>query len=105
MGVIKRSPLLLGYYHDNSLQYAGRVGTGFDEDLLKWLYQKMQPLKKNDCPFETFSDNQDDITWLKPKLVAEVGFTEWTSSGKLRHPRFLGLRKDKKAREVRREKT
>jgi bifunctional non-homologous end joining protein LigD len=97
--------LLLGYYRDGDLIYAGKVGTGFDRATLHELGQKMRELERDTRPFA----GDDKIpgvrgaTWIEPKLVAEVGFTEWTNDGRLRHPRFLGLRDDKAAREVVRE--
>jgi bifunctional non-homologous end joining protein LigD len=95
--------LLVGYYDNGALKYVGRVGTGYDEETLQSLRKRMAQLKRNSCPF---SDEVDDknVTWVRPKLVAKIGFTEWTRNGRLRHPRFLGLRPDKKAREVRRER-
>lgn len=94
--------LLLGYYEDDAFRYAGRVGTGFDDELLRRLKKKMDRISRETSPFDD-EVKEDDVTWMTPKLVAEIGFTEWTDSGKLRHPRFLGLRRDKSAREVVRE--
>lgn len=94
--------LLLGYYEDDALRYAGRVGTGFDDELLRRLKKKMDRISRETSPFDD-DVKEGDVTWVTPKLVAEIGFTEWTDSGKLRHPRFLGLRRDKSAREVVRE--
>src|SRR4051812_40119986 len=94
--------LLLGYYDDGDLRYGGKVGTGFTRAILHDLAAQLQPLKRDRSPFA------DDVrertaTWVEPKLVAQVGFSEWTRDGRLRHPRFLGLRDDKGAREVVRE--
>ena len=83
--------------------YAGHVGTGFDEAALKLLYGKMQPLRTDKKPFDQKVKDEKATTWLIPKLVGEVKFTEWTSDGEMRHPAFLGLRTDKKALEVIRE--
>ncbi len=94
--------LLVGYYDDGKLRYAGRVGTGFDDELLRNLKRRMDGIRRERCPFDDEVGN-GDVTWVKPKLVAEVGFTEWTETGKLRHPRFLGLRRDKDPRDVIRE--
>jgi bifunctional non-homologous end joining protein LigD len=97
--------LLLGYYRDGDLIYAGKVGTGFDRDMLRELGARMRELRRDTRPFA----GDDKIpgvrgaTWVEPELVAQVGFTEWTTDGRLRHPRFLGLRDDKSAREVVRE--
>ncbi|HUA49671.1 MAG TPA: non-homologous end-joining DNA ligase [Solirubrobacteraceae bacterium] len=96
--------LLLGYYRDGRLEYAGKVGTGFDTDTLHELGAQLRELKRTDPPFaDPGSIKERHVTWAEPKLVAEVGFTEWTRDGRLRHPRFLGLRDDKDAREVVRE--
>jgi bifunctional non-homologous end joining protein LigD len=96
--------LLLGYYRDGQLEYAGKVGTGFDTDTLHDLGAQMRALKRSDPPFANpQSIKERDVTWVEPKLVAEVGFTEWTRDGRLRHPRFQGLRDDKAATEVVRE--
>ena len=95
--------LLVGYYDDGDLKYAGKVGTGYDEEILRGLRKKMDRLKRESSPFSDAVDGRN-VTWVKPELVAEFGFTEWTEDGRLRHPRFLGLRRDKKAREVKRER-
>lgn len=95
--------LLLGYYEDDALRYAGRVGTGFDDELLGKLRKRMDKLARETSPLDE-TIRQAGVHWIRPSLVAEIGFTEWTSSGKLRHPRFLGLRHDKPARDVVREK-
>ena len=96
--------LLLGYYEDDALRYAGRVGTGFDDELLRSLKKKMDRRSRKTSPFDDeVKAGGDSVTWVKPELVAEIGFTEWTSDGKLRHPRFLGLRRDKSPRSVVRE--
>ncbi len=94
--------LLLGVYDGKELHYAGKVGTGFDDETLKNLRQKFQPLIQSKSPFEELP-KESDVTFLKPELVAQISFTEWTKDGKLRHPVYLGLRDDKKAKEVRRE--
>ncbi len=91
--------LLLGYYKNNKLQYAGQVGTGFNDDLLDELRKQLDKLE-TDSSYFTEKISKKGVHWVKPKLVCEVGFTEWTSSGKLRHPRFLGLRRDKPAKKV-----
>jgi len=96
--------LLLGYYDNEKLLYAGKVGTGFSFDTLKTLGAKLEKLKTEKNPFESVDIPTHDVYWVKPKLVAEIRFTEWTSYNKLRHPRFLGLRDDKDAKEVTREK-
>jgi bifunctional non-homologous end joining protein LigD len=83
--------------------YTGHVGTGFDEAALKSIYATMQPLRIDKKPFEQAVKYENATTWLVPKLVGEVKFTEWTSEGEMRHPAFLGLRTDKKALDVIRE--
>jgi bifunctional non-homologous end joining protein LigD len=96
--------LLVGVYNKkNQLKYCGRVGGGFSETLLKDVYQKLIPLKQKNCPFQDFVGSSANITWVKPRLVAEVAFTEWTSDRRLRHSVFQGLRIDKPPREIRRE--
>ncbi len=90
--------LLLGVYFGKKLRYAGKVGTGFDENILASLHRKFQPLIRNKSPFD--SEVGERATFLSPQLVAQISFTEWTRDGKLRHPVYLGLRDDKAAREV-----
>lgn len=96
--------LLVGYYERGKLHYAGRVGTGYDEETLTRLHAMMRKLETDERPFVERDFPRRGIHWLKPNLVAQVGFAEWTPDGKLRHPRFLGLRDDKRPREVVREK-
>ena len=95
--------LLVGYYEGDTLRYAGKVGTGYDRNMLELLSRKLAPLHRRTSPFAPGPVPAGDVQWVTPKLVAQVGFGEWTSAGLLRHPRFLGLRTDKAAREVRRE--
>jgi bifunctional non-homologous end joining protein LigD len=97
--------LLVGYYRDGTLQYAGKVGTGFDHETLSSLGQRMRSLARDSSPFaDPASIRERDVTWIAPELVAQLGFTEWTTAGRLRHPRFQGLREDKPAGEVIRER-
>lgn len=98
--------LLLGYFDGSRLRYAGRVGTGFSEDQLAAIHARLARLERQAPPFVDAGEERgrDDVHWAAPRLVAEVGFTEWTREGRLRHPRFLGLRDDKPAREVVRER-
>ena len=97
--------LLLGYFRDGELQYAGKVGTGFDQELLGSLGRRLRELGGKTSPFANPSAIRErGVTWVRPELVAQIGFTEWTSAGRLRHPRFLGLREDKAATEVVRER-
>ncbi|MDB5606194.1 MAG: putative ATP-dependent ligase [Bradyrhizobium sp.] len=95
--------LLLGYYRGGKLVHAGKVGTGFDQELLRRLGEKLARLE---TPVSLFAEDglpRRSVHWVKPKLVAQIGFTEWTAGGKLRHPRFLGLRNDKRPEDVMRE--
>jgi DNA ligase D-like protein (predicted ligase) len=95
--------LLLGYYDPQGhLRYAGKVGTGFDRATLRDLAGRLAPLRRPDSPFADEVPARD-TTWVAPRLVAQVAFTEWTRDGRLRHPRFLGLRDDKEPQEVVRE--
>ena len=95
--------LLVGYYDRAVLRYAGKVGTGFDTALLEDLARRLTRMRRRACPFGT-PPPERGAHWVTPRLVAEIAFTEWTRDGKLRHPRFVGLRTDKRAREVRRER-
>ena len=95
--------LLLGHYEDGRLRYAGKVGTGFTQATLHDLAKRLRPLRRDDTPFAD-EIRERDVTWVKPELVGQIGFSEWTRDGRLRHPRFLGLRDDKPAREVVRER-
>jgi bifunctional non-homologous end joining protein LigD len=95
--------LLLGYYRGQKLVHAGKVGTGFDQDLLRRLGEKLARLETPVSPFAEDGLQRRGVHWVKPKLVAQIGFTEWTAGGKLRHPRFLGLRNDKRPEDVVRE--
>jgi len=95
--------LLVGYYDGGTLRYAGKVGTGFDHHTLQTLGQSMRDLEQDESPFEPFKPIPPGTHWVRPELVAQIGFTEWTRDHRLRHPRFLGLRDDKPAREVVRE--
>jgi bifunctional non-homologous end joining protein LigD len=94
--------LLLGAYSRGKLEYVGKVGTGFDEETLKTLYKKFSSLKRAGSPFASLV-RERDVTFIAPKLVAQIGYTEWTGDRKLRHPVYLGLRDDKDAKDVRRQ--
>jgi bifunctional non-homologous end joining protein LigD len=95
--------LLVGYYEDGELRYAGKVGTGFSERVLAELGAKLETLRSEDSPFAR-DGLPRNAHWVRPELVAQVAFSEWTGDGKLRHPRYLGLRDDKRPREVVRER-
>jgi bifunctional non-homologous end joining protein LigD len=94
--------LLVGYYRDGGLQYAGKVGTGFDHRVLAELSARFRDLAAGGSPFAE-PVREKGAHWLRPELVAQIGFSEWTRDGKLRHPRYLGLRDDKPAQDVVRE--
>lgn len=93
--------LLIGYYKGDKLCYAGKVGTGFDRALLLDLKQQFISLESSSLPGK--QDAKGRVHWLEPKLVCEVRFSEWTKNGKLRHPRYVGLRIDKDAKDIVRE--
>jgi bifunctional non-homologous end joining protein LigD len=99
---LRLGALLLGYWEGNALRYAGKVGTGFDSGEIGRLAAELQ---RRERPTPPFVDDAlpRDARWVEPELVAQIAFTEWTPDGKLRHPRYLGLRYDKPAREVVRE--
>jgi bifunctional non-homologous end joining protein LigD len=94
--------LLVGYWDGEALRYAGKVGTGFDAAEVDRLADELERRERPQPPF-TADRLPRQARWAEPDLVAEVEFTEWTRDGKLRHPRYLGLRFDKPAREVVRE--
>ena len=96
--------LLLGYYDGDRLRYAGKVGTGFTQATLRDLADRLAPLRRASSPFAD-EVRERTATWVEPRLVAQVGFSEWTRDGRLRHPRFLGLREDKAAGDVVRERS
>jgi bifunctional non-homologous end joining protein LigD len=108
--------LLVGYYDARRLRYAGKVRSGFTPHLRAELFAQMRPLESRRCPFANLptggsshwgegitTDEMRLLRWIKPRLVVEVSFAEWTRDGSLRHAAFIGLRPDKRAREVVRE--
>ncbi len=95
--------LHLGLYEGPRLVYVSKVGTGFDEALLRLVREKLQPLARPTSPFDVGSPAGPGHHWVEPRLVCEVRFTEWTREGGLRHPAFLGLRDDKRPEDCRRE--
>jgi bifunctional non-homologous end joining protein LigD len=108
--------LLVGYYDGSRLRFAGKVKAGFVAHVRRDLYQRLQSLHTDMCSFANLPDSKtsrwgggvtademDEMQWVKPKLVVQVKFVEWTADGRLRHAAFLGLRSDKEARDVRRE--
>ena len=101
--------LLLGYYDGDELRYAGKVGTGFDTATLRDLHRRMAALDTSESPFASAGAARRDVAgaavhWVRPELVAQIEFSEWTADWRLRRPRFEGLRDDKPAREVVRER-
>jgi DNA ligase D-like protein (predicted ligase) len=96
--------LLLGYYDGKAFVYAGKVGTGFNTALLLQLRGRLDPLRRPTSPFDRAVNlPRSRVTWVAPAVVVQVAFTEWTGDGKLRHPRLLGVREDKRAQDVVRE--
>jgi bifunctional non-homologous end joining protein LigD len=98
--------LLLGYYDPGGrLVYAGKVGTGFTNQMLRSLHDRLAAIERPSPAFEAgpLPRSESGVHWVEPRLVGEVGFSEWTPAGELRHPRFQGLRDDKDPREVVRE--
>ena len=97
--------LLIGYYDaDGRLAYAGKVGTGFDTALLVGLSQTLAGLERPQPPFDRGALPRSGVHWVEPELVGQVAFSEWTTAGQLRHPRFQGLRRDKDPAAVVRER-
>lgn len=94
--------LLVGYYDKGRLRYAGKVGTGYSDQLLRDLRAQLDQLAQRSSPFAE-PVRERGVHWVRPELVVQIGFTEWTSDGKLRHPRFLGQRQDKDPTDVVRE--
>lgn len=95
--------LLVGYHEDGRFRYAGKVGTGYDRETLDRLMDLLEARTRQTSPFDDPVRDRG-VTWVTPDLVAEIGFTEWTEDGRLRHPRYLGLRDDKDAADVVRER-
>ena len=108
--------LLVGYYDDSGLRFAGKVRAGFVPHLRREVFKALKPHHVDDCPFVDLpnskssrwgggvtADEMREMQWVRPELVAQIRFVEWTAEGRLRHAAFLGLRSDKSAREVRRE--
>lgn len=96
--------LLVGFYEKNELIYAGKVGTGFTFQTLRTLQKKLSALERSTPTAKGIGLPRKNVHWVEPRLVAQIAFSEWTSDYKLRHPRYLGLREDKKPEEVVREK-
>ena len=95
--------LLLGVYDAHRLVYVGHTGTGFDEKELARVMAKLKPLETKECPFAEKPKSNERPHWVRPDLVAQIKFTEWTADLRLRHPVYLGLRDDKRPHDVVRE--
>ncbi len=93
--------LVMAVNENDELRYAGRVGTGFDQNLLKEIGEKLEPLETDRAP--VVNPPKKKIQWVEPKLLAEVEFSEWTAEKIMRHPRFKGLREDKEPEQVKQE--
>ncbi len=103
-GRVGLGALLVGYYEGDDFVFAGKVGTGFDTALLRELRARLDALELPDSPFTKGSGlPRSGRHWVRPEIVVQVAFVEWTTNGKLRHSRLLGLRNDKAPREVVRE--
>jgi len=100
---IELGALLIGYYEGSDLVYAGKVGTGFDEDTLRSLHKRLSAIEQDAPPFARGLVREPRARWVRPELVVQIGFTEWTRDGKLRHPRYQGVRTDKDPGDVVRE--
>jgi bifunctional non-homologous end joining protein LigD len=96
--------LVLAVREDDAWRYIGHVGTGFSHQVLEELHGKLVKLKRAKSPFPAKVTDERVTTWVRPSLVAEVKFAEWTGKGELRQPIYLGLRSDKRAEDVVREK-
>ena len=90
--------LLVGLYDGTTLRFTGKVGTGYTQETLRDLGAKLGRLRTARSPFEP-APRMRDVTWVRPELVAQIAYAEWTADGKLRQPAFLGLRDDKRPRE------
>ena len=95
---------MLGYYdREGRLAYAGKVGTGFDDATLASLGRTLTALERPQPAFDRGALPRTGVHWVEPRLVGQVAFSEWTTAGQLRHPRFEGLRRDKDPASVVRE--
>jgi ATP-dependent DNA ligase len=103
-GRVGLGALLVGYFESNAFVFAGKVGTGFNTKLLLDLRRRLDALAIPASPFgRAVGLPRLGVHWVRPEVVVEVAFIEWTAHGKLRHPRLLGVRTDKRARDVVRE--
>lgn len=88
--------LVVGLYRGKELHYVAHIGGGFNQPTLGKVFRLLQPLKTNSSAFEAVPKTNEPVQWVKPRLVAEVKFSEWTADNRMRHPVFIGLRVDKK---------
>ena len=95
--------LLAGYYDHGALRFAGKVGTGFRTEVLTRLSARLARLERATSPFADYRRPSRGTHWVRPVMVVQLGFQEWTTGGRLRQPRFLGVREDKRAQDVGRE--
>jgi ATP-dependent DNA ligase len=96
--------LLIGYFDQKDFVFAGKIGTGFDTKMLRDLRARLDALEISEPPFtKAVGLPRLRAHWVRPEIVVQVAFIEWTVHGKLRHPRLLGIRADKAARDVVRE--
>src|SRR5260370_14578134 len=93
--------LIVGLYRDHQLHYVAHVGGGFNHRTLAGIHKLMQPLKTKQSPFVDAPKTNEPVEWIKPRLVAEVKFSEWTADSRLRHPVFIVFREDKKPQDCR----
>ncbi|MGC2764355.1 MAG: hypothetical protein WB607_02525 [Candidatus Acidiferrum sp.] len=105
--------IIVGYYNESQLIYVARVRSGFVPATRRQIFAKLQPLASPDCPFANLpethkgrwgtgltADDMKKCVWVRPNLVAQIEYLEWTESNHLRHSKFIGLRKDKTAHNV-----
>ena len=97
--------LLLGHFENGALTYAGHTGSGFDQRELERVIRLLKPLETGTSPFKVRPKTNERPHWVRPSLVAQLKFTEWTDAGLLRHPIYLGLRDDVDPKTVKRERT
>jgi bifunctional non-homologous end joining protein LigD len=100
----KFGALVLGVYEGDELMFIGHVGSGFTEEKLEGIHEKLEPLIQKESPFVVKPETNGPVTWVKPELVCEVALSGWTEDDLMRHPVFFRLREDKAAREAVREK-
>lgn len=100
---VELGALMLGYYEGRELIYAGKVGTGFDDATLRRLHARLAAITRDTPPFARGLVREPGAHWVSPEMVVQIGFSEWTRDGKLRHPRYLGMRTDKDPGDVVRE--